>query len=140
MVSSQTVEIESPGNCHTVNITDRVRSFVAESGVVHGSVLIFYRHTTGAVLATEHEVGLLVDLEDVLERFAPIDADWKHHRRGADANGGAHMRAAFLNQSLTIPIIDGELAIGTFQEIVVADFDPVAERRPRKLILQVTGE
>jgi secondary thiamine-phosphate synthase enzyme len=140
MIVTETIELESEGNFYTFNVTEQVRDVVSRSGVRHGSVLVFYRHTTGAVLAIEHEVGLLADLEDVFEQLAPIEGAWKHHRRGYDANGGAHVRTAFLNPSMTVPVIDGELLLGTYQEILVADFDPVDGTRTRKLVVQVSGE
>lgn len=140
MITTETIEIESEGNFYTVNVTERVREVVTRAGIREGSVLIFYRHTTGAVLAVEHEVGLLADLEDVFERLAPIDAEWKHHRRGYDTNGGAHVRTALLNPSMTVPVVGGELMLGTYQEILVADFDPVDGARTRRLVVQVNGE
>jgi secondary thiamine-phosphate synthase enzyme len=140
MITTETIELESEGNFYTVNVTDRVREVVARAGISEGSVLIFYRHTTGAVLAIEHEVGLLADLEDVFERLAPIEGEWKHHRRGYDANGGAHVRTAVLNPSMTVPVVDGELMLGTYQEILVADFDPVDGTRTRRLVVQVNGQ
>ena len=140
MIVTETLELQSQGNFYTFNVTERVRDVLVRSGVRDGSVLIFYRHTTGGLLAPEHEVGLLVDLEDVMSKMAPIDADWKHHWRGYDQNGGAHVRAAFVNPSMTVPIADGELLLGTYQEILVVDFDPVSEERRRKLVVQVAGE
>ena len=140
MIVTETIELESEGNFHTMNVTEKVRDVVNRSGVRQGSALVFYRHTTGAVLAVEHEVGLLADLEELFDRLAPIDADWKHHRRGYDANGGAHIRTAFLNPSITVPVVDGELLLGTYQEILIADFDPIEETRTRKLVVQVAGE
>lgn len=140
MVVTETIQLESEGNFHTMNVTEQVRAVVSRSGVTQGSALVFYRHTTGAVLAVEHEIGLLADLEELFDRLAPLDADWKHHRRGYDANGGAHIRTAFLNPSITVPVMDGELLLGTYQEILIADFDPIEEMRTRKLVVQVAGE
>ncbi|MFO7782879.1 MAG: secondary thiamine-phosphate synthase enzyme YjbQ [Spirochaetia bacterium] len=140
MVVTETIELESEGNFHTMNVTEQVRDVVRRAGVREGSALVFYRHTTGAVLAVEHEIGLLADLEELFDRLAPMDADWKHHRRGYDANGGAHIRTAFLNPSITVPVVDGELLLGTYQEILIADFDPLEEVRTRKLVVQVAGE
>jgi len=140
MVFTETLELQSEGNFYTVNVTERIRDVVNRSGIRHGSVLVFYRHTTGAVLSVEHEIGLLADLEDLLAELAPLDADWRHHRRGYDVNGGAHLRSALLNPSLTVPIVDGELTLGTYQEVVVADFDPIDGTRTRTLLVQVAGE
>ena len=140
MIRTREITVESRGNFETVHITDMVRDCVAEAGVSEGSVLVFYRHTTGALLMVEHEIGLLSDLKELLERIAPIEAEWRHHRRGYDQNGGAHLRSALLSSSLTVPILEGELLLGTYQEILLADFDPLVEPRTRKLIVQVAGE
>ena len=77
-------------------------------------------------------------LEDTLEKIAPIAYDYKHHMRGFDSNGAAHIRTALLNVSVTAPVIDGDLGIGTWQEILVIDMEP--QGRPRTVIIQVSGE
>lgn len=140
MITTETVEFDSQGNFYTTNVTERVREVVLRAEVKEGSVLVFYRHTTGGLMAAEHEVGLLVDLEDVLSAIAPIDGEWAHHRRGFDRNGGAHVRTAFLSPSITIPISQKAMLLGTYQEILVVDFDPTTEPRRRKLVVQVAGE
>lgn len=138
MLHTEEVTLISEGDFHALNITDRVREVVAASGVREGSVLIFYRHTTGAVMIVEHEAGILVDLEDVLEKIVPIAASYKHHLRGYDSNGAAHVRTALLNVSVTVPILDGKLLIGTYQEVLVIDMDP--GEKARNVVVQVMGE
>lgn len=89
-------------------------------------------------MIVEHEAGILVDLEDVLEAIVPVAADYKHHLRGYDSNGAAHIRTALLNVSVTIPIQDNNLLMGTYQEILVIDMDP--GHKIRNVIVQVIGE
>lgn len=137
MVHTEELTLISEGDFQAFNVTDRVREVVAASGVREGSVLVFYRHTTGAVLIVEHEAGILVDLEDVLEKVVPIAADYKHHLRGFDSNGAAHVRTALLGVSATVPLVDGELLMGTYQEILVVDMDP--GEKARHVVVQVMG-
>jgi secondary thiamine-phosphate synthase enzyme len=137
MVHTEELTLISEGDFHAFNVTDRVREVVAASGVREGSVLVFYRHTTGAVLIVEHEAGILVDLEDVLEKVVPMAADYKHHLRGFDSNGAAHVRTALLGVSTTVPLVDGQLLMGTYQEILVVDMDP--GEKARHVVVQVMG-
>jgi secondary thiamine-phosphate synthase enzyme len=139
MVLTEKLTLISEGGFYAINITERVRSVVKSSGIREGSVLVFYRHTTGAVIIVEHEAGILVDLEDVLERIVPIAYDYKHHLRGFDTNGAAHIRTALLSVSATVPVVDGDLLIGKYQEILVVDMEPT-KGSPRTVIVQVMGE
>lgn len=136
-VFTKELSIPSQGDFDAINITDQVRDVVHESKVTEGNVVVFYKHTTGAILLVEHEAGMLVDLEDMLERMAPEDGDYKHHLRGYDTNGAAHIRTAILPVSLTVPILVNDLALGTYQEIVMLDMDP--GEKIRTVLVQVSG-
>src|SRR5690606_26797036 len=109
-----------------------------EAGIREGSALVFYQHTTGALMIVEHEAGILVDLKDVLETIASVGADYKHHLRGYDSNGAAHVRTALLHVSVTIPVMDGDLMFGAYQELLMLDMDP--GRKERTVVVQVVGE
>ena len=139
MVLTEKLTLISEGGFYAINITEQVRSVVKSSGIREGSVLVFYKHTTGAVIIVEHEAGILVDLEDVLEKIVPIAYDYKHHLRGFDMNGAAHIRTALLSVSATVPVVDGDLLIGKYQEILVVDMEPT-KGSPRTVIVQVMGE
>jgi secondary thiamine-phosphate synthase enzyme len=136
-IYSRELSIASRGDFDAINITDRISEVVKESKVQEGSALVFYKHTTGAILVVEHEAGMLVDLEDMLERIAPELGEYKHHLRGYDSNGAAHIRTALLPVSLTVPIQEGTLAIGTYQEVIMLDMDP--GEKTRTVLVQVTG-
>lgn len=138
MVFTEKITFITEGDFYALNITDRVRDVITASGIREGSVLVYYRHTTGAILIIEHEVGILVDLQDVLDSIVPLAYEYKHHLRGYDSNGAAHVRTAMLNASVTIPIVDADLMIGSYQEIIMIDMDP--QGRPRNVIVQVMGE
>ena len=130
--------MDSPGKFSTFVITEKAKRFVSESGLREGALTVFLQHTTGAVMIVEHEAGFLVDLEDVLERLIPLEGDYRHHLVGYDRNGAVHVRSALLSASLTVPVQDGNLLLGTYQDIMVLDMQ--RESAPRTLVLQVMGE
>ena len=138
MVVTEKIVINSEGEYHSFNITDQVREVVRASGVTDGSVLVFYQHTSGSVVIVEHEAGMLVDMENLLQQITPTEHDYIHHLRGYDKNGAEHLRTALFGVSVTIPVIDGQLGLGTFQEIIVIDFDRVGKQRT--VVVQVSGE
>lgn len=137
-VHTEHISLISEGGGHAQIVTEQVRAAVRASGVRAGAAHVFYQHTTGALLLVEYEAGILADLEDALDKIAPFAADYLHHRRGYDRNGAAHLRTALLSVSVTVPIVDGDLALGKWQEIVAADFDP--GMKARSLLVQVMGE
>ena len=138
MIHTKQLELDSGGSFSVTNITDQVREFVRTTGIKHGQALVYYRHTTGGVWIAEHEPGIIADLEALFERLAPKSGEYLHHMRSVDFNGHAHLRSALLSISATIPILEGELQLGTYQEVLILD-DQV-EPAARYVILQVTGE
>lgn len=138
MIASKQIELLSDGHFNVINITEKVREFVRESGIVNGHLYVFYQHTTGAVIIGEHESGILADLEEMFERITPFAHPYKHHIRAVDYNGHAHLRAAIMPTEVGAPIIAGKLAMGTYQEILVID-DQV-DQEPRYVMLQAMGE
>ncbi len=138
MIVTKQIVVPSDGRFNVVVLTDQVADFVRESGIKTGQVLVFLQHTTGVVIIEEYDVGVLADLKDMFERLAPTAYPYKHHLRGVDYNGHAHMRLALMQPAVTVPVIKGRLALGTYQDILMID-DQV-EQQPRYLILQATGE
>ena len=138
MILTRKLSVLSEGGFYSANITDRVRDVVKESGIREGMALVFYQHTTGCVIIMEHEAGILVDLENMLEAILPRTEDYKHHIRGYDTNGAAHIRSAVLGVSVDIPVVAGDLQLGTYQEILVLDMD--SARKERTILIQVMGE
>lgn len=138
MVASKQIELLSDGHFNVMNITEKAREFVRESGIVNGHLYVFYQHTTGAVIIGEHESGILADLEEMFERITPFTHPYKHHIRAVDYNGHAHLRAAIMPTEVGAPIVAGKLAMGTYQEILVID-DQV-DQEPRYVMLQAMGE
>ena len=138
MIFSKQFVFPSEGRFHVILLTDKVVDFVQECGISNGQVIVFFQHTTGSIIIDEYETGILADLKDMFERITPTEYAYKHHIREVDFNGHAHLRSALMQASVTIPIIDGKLALGTYQDIILID-DQV-EQEPRFVFVQVNGE
>ena len=120
------------------DLTHDVAQILAQSGVSEGQVLVFTPGSTAGITTIEFESGVVSDLEQAIERLAPRDMHYDHDARWGDGNGYSHVRAALLGPSLAVPVIDGQLQLGTWQQIVLCDFDN--RPRDRKIIVQVMGE
>ncbi len=129
------IEFKTRGNCDVVDITEKVAATVREAGVEDGIVVIFVPGSTGGLTTVEYEPGLVQDLKEAFQRIAPQGPRYHHDDRWQDGNGHAHVRAALVGPSLTVPIINGRLTIGTWQQIVFVDFDTRA--RSRELNVQI---
>jgi secondary thiamine-phosphate synthase enzyme len=121
--------METPGNGHVVDITPGVQSVVSTSGVDRGVVTVFATGSTVAVTTMEYEPGGVHDLQQLLDRLIPSAGDYEHDRLNHDTNSHAHLRAAVIGPSETIPIVDGRLQLGTWQQVVLIDFDDRPRRR-----------
>ena len=119
----------TPGNGEIVDLTEGVQSVVRTSGVERGLVTVFATGSTVAVTTMEYEPGGVSDLQGLLERLIPQRDEYEHNRRSHDTNAHAHLRAALVGPSETIPLVDGTLALGTWQQIVLIDFDDRPRRR-----------
>ena len=138
MVVSEFISLQTKGFNDIIDITPSVTVVVENSGIKNGTVTVFCSGSTGAVTTIEYESGVLEDLKKAIERMAPSDVAYAHDRRWGDGNGFSHVRAALLGPSLTVPIMGGALALGTWQQIVFIDCDN--RKRRRKIIVQVIGE
>jgi secondary thiamine-phosphate synthase enzyme len=123
------LRLETPGNGHIVDITPGVERVVSTSGVERGVVTVFATGSTVAVTTMEYEPGGVHDLQALLDRLIPPTGDYEHNRRNHDTNAHAHLRAAVIGPSEAIPVIDGRLALGTWQQVVLIDFDDRPRRR-----------
>ena len=131
------LDFPTTGKTDLVDITREVSLRVRESGIAEGSVLIFVPGSTAALTTIEYESGVIEDLKEAIARLAPENLSYRHDARWGDGNGYAHVRAALLGPSLTVPVIAGKLVLGTWQQVILCDFD----NRPRKrqVIVQITG-
>jgi secondary thiamine-phosphate synthase enzyme len=140
-MSVRSIELvqQTQGDNHVLNLTDDVARAVAGCGVRDGVVVVFVVGSTAGVTTTEFEPGLVNhDLKAGFQRVAPLGATYQHEQTWHDDNGHAHVRASLLGPSLTVPLVGGALQLGTWQQIVLIDFD--TRPRSRRIIVQVLGE
>jgi secondary thiamine-phosphate synthase enzyme len=134
---SGSISVKTSGKDDIHDITDLVRSQVSESGIKNGLACVFVVGSTAAVTTVEFEPGLVKDLQEAMERLYPKGIEYEHHLRWGDGNGHSHVRASMIGCSLTIPVKDGDLILGTWQQIVLMELDTRA--RSRDVIVQITG-
>ena len=121
-----------------IDLTEKISNLVAKSGITNGIATIFVSGSTGSVTTIEFEPGLIHDFPEMLKRIAPKNLDYGHEKMWHDGNGHSHVKASLLGPSLTIPFIDSQLCLGTWQQIIFLELD--TRSRNRDLILQVIGE
>lgn len=138
MVESVTLQFSSKGNCDIIDITPQVGQAIYESGVDRGTVTVFITGSTAGVTTVEYEPGLIDDLEKLFERIAPKNMPYGHDARWGDGNGHSHVRASLLGSSLVVPFSSKRMMLGTWQQIIVVDFDN--RPRNRTVMLQIMGE
>jgi secondary thiamine-phosphate synthase enzyme len=123
------LRLETPGNGEIVDLTEGVQSVVRTAGAQRGLVTVFATGSTVAITTMEYEPGGISDLQTLLARLIPEGDDYEHNRLNHDTNAHAHLRAALIGPSETIPLLGGELVLGTWQQIVLLDFDDRPRRR-----------
>ena len=130
--------VKTTSNTDIIDMTPQVGEEIQRSAIRNGHVTLFVPGSTAALTTIEYEMGVINDLRKAIERIAPKDICYEHDERWGDGNGYSHVRAALLGPSLHIPIIDGRLSLGTWQQIVLLDFD----NRPRKrrIVMQIVGD
>lgn len=138
MIFSETLSFQTKGFTDIIDITHRVVMILERSKIEDGLVTVFCTGSTGALTTIEYESGVLRDLQRAIEKIVPSDIPYDHDRRWGDGNGFSHVRAALMKPSLTVPVIKGKLALGTWQQIVFIDFDN--RGRTRNIVVQVMGE
>ena len=127
------LRLSTPGDGAIVDLTDGVRSIVSRSGVETGVAVVFAVGSTVAVTTMEYEPGGVSDLQALLDRLVPREGDYEHNARNHDTNAHAHLRASLIGPSESIPLVDGRLVLGTWQQVVLIDFDD----RPRDRVVSV---
>ncbi len=131
----KTIEVELDGFGDMADITPEVEKFVRESGVEEGAVLVFNIGSTGAITTIEYEPGLKKDFPRIMEKIAPYGEHYEHHKTWGDDNGSSHVKASIVGPSILVPFKNGKLMLGTWQQIVVINFD--TRRRKRRVVLQI---
>jgi secondary thiamine-phosphate synthase enzyme len=137
-VDTYDIFVNTTSRTDIVDITDRVREKTEKSAIRNGVVSLFVPGSTAALTTIEYESGAVRDLRDAVERIVPKDMHYEHDRRWGDGNGYAHVRAALLGPSLQVPMAEGRLTLGTWQQLVLLDFDN--RPRERRILVQMVGE
>lgn len=138
MVITDELHLSTTGFCDMHNITAEVADIVQESGLKNGLVTVFTPSATSGLTTVEYESGMLSDFEDMFERIASQEWQYAHNERWHDGNGFSHVRAGLLGPSITVPVVEGKLTLGTWQQITFVDFDN--RNRSRRLVVQMMGE
>ena len=138
-VVTKQFSLQMHGDTKIENITEKCQSLLKETGLTAGTATLFIKHTTASVMIFEDEPGLHEDTKVIWEKIIPANPEWQHNvRNEGETNGHSHLRGQIQGQSLTIPFVDKELTLGTWQQIVVIDFDTCA--REREIVMQIIGE
>ena len=138
MVATSRFRVNTSGQGDAHDITDSVRRAIVEAGVRSGIATVFVVGSTASITTIEFEPGAVADLNRLFDRLAPRGADYQHHLRWGDDNGSSHVRAALLGPSVTVPFTDLALELGTWQQIMLLEFDTRA--REREVVVQIIGE
>ena len=137
-VKTEQFKLSTQGNSEVVDITEQVAEKIRDSALKEGIATIFVSGSTASITTTEYEPGLRKDIPEMLERIAPKDKRYHHDDTWGDGNGHAHVRASFLGPTLVIPFSNGKLLLGTWQQIILIDFDN--RPRYRNIIVQLIGK
>jgi secondary thiamine-phosphate synthase enzyme len=138
MVVTRKISLQTKGDGDIIDLTSQVEQQLAEAGVNSGTVTLFIPSSTAGITTIEYESGLLADFPAMWERLIPKNLPYRHDRAWGEGNGYAHVRASLLGASLVVPFNNQKLALGTWQQIVLVDFDN--RPRSRQVILQIMGE
>ena len=138
MIKTETISLSTKGHCDIIDITPQVEHQLAESNIDSGIVTVFVTGSTAGLTTIEYEPGLISDIKEMWQRLAPENIPYGHDRAWGDGNGHSHIRASLLGASLVVPFSHKRLALGTWQQIVLLDFDN--RPRSRQLLVQIMGE
>jgi secondary thiamine-phosphate synthase enzyme len=138
MVTTETLHVRTGGQGDVRDLTADVARIVSAAQLSAGIVTVFVTGSTAGITTIEFEPGAVSDLDRAFERLAPRRGEYAHHLRWGDDNGSSHVRAAMLGPSITVPLVGGRLALGTWQQIVVVEFD--TGPRDREVIVQAMGD
>ena len=137
-VKTDTIPVSTRGHTEMHDLTKDIVACLGKSGLLNGTVTVFVSGSTAGISTIEFEPGLKKDMKIAYEKVAPEGADYHHHATWGDDNGSAHVRATMLGPSLVVPFVDGKLQLGTWQQVVLIDFD--TRPRDREILVQFMGE
>jgi secondary thiamine-phosphate synthase enzyme len=137
-IITEHLKISTQGNSEVLDITQKVADVLHRQKKKEGSVTVFVVGSTASVTTTEYEPGLKKDIPEMLERLAPSSIPYHHNNTWGDGNGHAHVRASFMGPSIVVPFSDGKMLLGTWQQIILIDFD--TRPRNRDIVIQLMGK
>ena len=137
-VKTSSISLTTGGNADVRDITEQLARNVLQSGLKDGTATVFCPSSTSALTTIEYESGAVSDLRRLFDEIVPENREYEHNQRWHDGNGHSHVRAALMGPSLTIPFVDGQLTLGTWQQVIYLDFDN--RPRQRTLVVQLIGE
>ena len=137
-IINETIRLSTKGYPDLINITEKISAILKRSGLKNGSLTVFVIGSTAAITTFEYEPGLIKDIQQLYEKIAPSNKHYHHDDTWGDANGFSHLRASLQGPSLTIPFEESKLMLGTWQQVVLAEFDN--RPRARKVVVQIIGE
>ncbi len=138
MIHTTEHEVATRGQGDAADLSDQVQAAIQASGAREGLATVFVSGSTAGITAVEFEAGVVHDLDRALGKVAPLLGDYKHHLRWGDDNGSSHVRAGIVGPSLSVPFRDARLMLGTWQQIVLVEFD--TQPRTRRYVIQIIGE
>lgn len=136
--ATKTIRLNTKGNCDIIDITSEIAREISNSNITNGIATIFIAGSTAGITTIEYESGLISDFKYMWERNVPLNIPYQHDQRWGDGNGFSHVRAALQGPSLVVPFTNKKMALGTWQQIVVMDFDN--RPRTREIVIQLLGD
>jgi len=136
-IRTEKITENTAGFCDIIDLTAKTRTLLKKSQLQHGTATLFVARSTAALTTIEHEPGLIQDLKEFVERLIPSDRRYRHDDRWGDDNGFSHLRASLFGPSLSVPFQNGELLLGTWQQVILIDFDN--RPRSREIVVQLIG-
>jgi secondary thiamine-phosphate synthase enzyme len=137
-IIKESIVLDTKGNPDLIDVTNRIKDILKSSGLKRGNITVFVVGSTAAIATFEYEPGMIADIQELYEKLAPKNKHYVHDETWGDANGFSHLRAALQGPSLVIPFDKGKLMLGTWQQVVLAEFDN--RPRERQIVLQIMGE
>ena len=136
-IETHSINFKTNGNCDLIDLTGKIKAVIIESNFDEGNVLVFTGGSTAGITTIEYEPGLLQDYPKFFDRIAPVYMNYEHDNTWHDGNGHSHVRASLQGASLTVPFVNGNLTLGTWQQIIFIDFDN--RSRSREVVVQLMG-
>ena len=137
-IQNHRINLKTKGAGDLIDITAQIANLLKKSDVKTGQVIVFHIGSTAAITTFEYEPGMIKDVQELFEKIVPSNKHYHHDETWGDANGFSHLRAALQGPSLTIPFENNELLLGTWQQVVLAEFDN--KPRTRQIVVQIMGE